>query len=471
MRTTSKRFGPGAIGALILVALLSYGSRCPADRPENSRQEAKEMERLYAEGHEALNDSAYEKAARFFEQAYKLDSAGERAADALYWEAFALQRLGGKKHLREAAEVLELQVSRHRESATYNDAAGLLYRIYGKLAQQGDARSAQRLTELTELVELAEQTELTKQAEYAEQVERASQQSHTDAENMELKLAALQALSNMSTDRSLPLLKKVLANRDPANSELRAQALFLLSQQPAAEAETILLDLVRNDPDPEVRKQAVFWLARVATSRSLEVLVEIARGSEDPEVRERALFALAERGGDRATSILQDLAGSRGTDPEIRKLAIFWLGQDGERDHIAFLKDLYRTVDDPEMKEGILHGIAQSGDQEDAAWLLEIAFGEEQNKDLRAFALHWACREMSCSPAQLRKYYSNSEDRELREMVVFLLGESDQDGALDALIAIAKEETDPELRKVAIFWIGRYEDPRAEKFLLEIINE
>ena len=39
------------------------------------------------------------------------------------------------------------------------------------------------------------------------------------------------------------------------------------------------------------------------------------------------------------------------------------------------------------------------------------------------------------------------------------------------MIDIARHETDRELRKKAVFWLGQSHDPRAAQVLLEIINQ
>ena len=49
----------------------------------------------------------------------------------------------------------------------------------------------------------------------------------------------------------------------------------MLSQKQNAETEDILLDAVRNDPDPGVRGQAVFWLSQVPGERSLKAIENV----------------------------------------------------------------------------------------------------------------------------------------------------------------------------------------------------
>jgi len=64
-----------------------------------------------------------------------------------------------------------------------------------------------------------------------------------------------------------------------------------------------------------------------------------------------------------------------------------------------------------------------------------------------------------------------STDRDVREQAVFALSQRPHDEGVPALIRIAKENPDPELRKKAIFWVGQSRSPRAAQYLQELINQ
>jgi hypothetical protein len=63
------------------------------------------------------------------------------------------------------------------------------------------------------------------------------------------------------------------------------------------------------------------------------------------------------------------------------------------------------------------------------------------------------------------------QNREMKEQLIFVYSQRSEGAALDKLIDIAKHETDRELRKKAIFWIGQSHDPKAAQYLQEIINQ
>jgi hypothetical protein len=64
-----------------------------------------------------------------------------------------------------------------------------------------------------------------------------------------------------------------------------------------------------------------------------------------------------------------------------------------------------------------------------------------------------------------------STDRDVREQAVFALSQRPHDEGVPALIRIAKENPDPELRKKAIFWLGQSDDPRALALFEELLTK
>jgi len=63
-----------------------------------------------------------------------------------------------------------------------------------------------------------------------------------------------------------------------------------------------------------------------------------------------------------------------------------------------------------------------------------------------------------------------STDRDVREQAVFALSQRPKDEGVPALIRIARQNPDPELRKKAIFWLGQSDDPRALALFEELLT-
>jgi TolA-binding protein len=119
------------------------GYRTEAPEPWDAQDAA---DSLYREGRKALSGDAYRRAAELFRQIRERYPKSSYAPDAPYWEAFALQRLGGETNLRAAREALAVQQRDYPKAATRGDAASLSARIDGMLGRRDPAMAVQRTT-------------------------------------------------------------------------------------------------------------------------------------------------------------------------------------------------------------------------------------------------------------------------------------------------------------------------------------
>ncbi len=397
----------------------------------------------YARAREHLNGGRHREAAREFARLRAEYPRSGYVADSYYYQAFALFRMGARDELRQARELLRTQLDEHPDAGTAGDARELLVRVEAGLARQGDARAARNIT-------------------------RQAQEACGPED--ELRAAALNALLNMNKERAIPILRRVLEDRDECSAELRSQAVFLLSQKMDEASVDILLDLAHRDPDPspEVREQAVFWLSQVRTSAAVDALAHILRESDDPEIQENALFALSEQRSERSTAILREFAERSDLSAELRETALFWIGQGpgGSR----YLMDLWGRLNDPELKENILHSIAQNGGDEAREWLVARAMDPSEDMNVREAALFWAGQSGAFTIDQLRGLWGGFEETELKEQVIFVASQRDERAAVDFLMEVAEDPENGELRETAIFWLGQSDDPRVPDFLLRIIG-
>ncbi|NIN71240.1 MAG: tetratricopeptide repeat protein [Gemmatimonadetes bacterium] len=403
-------------------------------------------DQAYRLARERLNQGEYRRAAEMFAEVYRRYPSSSYAAQALYYQAFALYRNGRERDLRAAAEALSELRSRYADSElARRDADELLARIEGALARRGDS-------------------------EAAASVVRAAQEPCAGED--EIRIAALNALLQMNSERALPILERVLADRsdDACSVEMRRKAVFLLSQHVDEENVDLLLDIVQNDPDPEVRHQAVFWLSQVPGERTVDALENILQTSDDPELQNKAIFSLSQVHSDRAGQILRDFAMREGADPELRGQAIFWLGQSHAEENAEFLREIYASADEYEIKEKIIFSLSQLGDDASASWLLEVAGDANEPMEMRKKALFWAGQSHVLSIDEVGELYNRMPERELRGQIIFAMSQRHEDESVDWLLEIARTEEDVELKKKAIFWLSQSDDPRVAEFLLQLIE-
>lgn len=433
-----------AVMALAVVTAGFTGADAASDQ--------KKAEEAYKKARRALNSEEYRDAAGQFEEVYERYTDTKYAARALYWQAYSLYKLGGKPELKKAERALERHLDRYSDTSTREDATELYYRVLGQLAKGGDKDAARKIAEKTE-----------------RELEMEKGRDRDVDEDIEEKMAALHALINMKSDKALPMLEKLLADKSPEKAELRAQSLFLLSQSGSDEAADILMRVARDDPDPEVRQNAVFWLSQTRSDKAAEFLEELLVDTDDPQMLEKVIFSLAQIGDDRALAALRRIAMDRAQPEEPRANAIFWLGQSGGLDDIAFVKELYGELEDEELKEKVIFSVSQGARHGD--WLLEIVNDLDEPTEVRKQALFWAGQSNAINVEGLAKVYKSAEDREMREQAIFALSQRPERKAIKVMIELARAEKDPELRKQLVFWIGQSGDPEAEEFLVEIIND
>jgi HEAT repeat protein len=285
-----------------------------------------------------------------------------------------------------------------------------------------------------------------------------------------MKVAALNALQQMDAARARPVLRKVLARRDSASVCLRRKAVFLVAQQEEEGTEDILLESVRNDPDPEVQRQAVFWLSQVGTERAVKALDSILRFSKDPEIQDKAVFALSQHDRPGAQQALRAYAERAEVPESAREKAIFWLGQTGAAENATFLRSLYGRLKSEELRKKVLFSLSQMGGSENGKWLITVARDTSQDLEMRKQALFWA-GQAGVPIAELIGLYGKVGDQGMREQLVFVYSQRDEPAALDKLIEIAKRDPNPDLRKRALFWLGQSGDSRAVDALQEVIEQ
>jgi HEAT repeat protein len=301
---------------------------------------------------------------------------------------------------------LVAQQKKYPKANTSSDAAELLTRIRGELAQRGDSHEAGKI---------------------AVDAGRSVQGCPKDDDDEDLRIVALNSFLNMDSERAIPLLKQILARRDACTAVLRRKAVFLISQKRGPDVEDVLLSAARSDPDKEVRSQAVFWLSQVNSEKSLGYLEDILKTSTDEETRDKAIFSISQQRSPRALQILRDYASNTANNTELRAKAIFWLGQKNDADAGTFLKQLYAKEPNQELKEKIIFSISQRRGNE--TWLMDVAQNESEDIEMRKKALFWAGQSRGVPMAELTGLYDRMKNREMKEQLIFVYSQRSRDTA------------------------------------------
>lgn len=469
-------------------AARARGFRTMAPEPWDAQDPA---DSLYRDARRALSSDAYLRASELFRQIRQKYPKSSYASDAPYWEAFALQRLGGESNLRLAQDALGLQQRDYPRAATRGDAAALNARIEGMLGRRGDAVAARTLRG---------------------RAERAASDGCPRAEDDE-RVDALNAVTQMDAERAMPILRKVLARREPCTQQLRRTAVWLVARQKSSEAASLLVNTAKTDPDREVREQAVFWLANVPSDEAVNMLVELARNGDDLDLRKRAVYALSRAKSERALATLRDITLDARAPEELRAEALNWyLSRAGATvgDPFTLFKDVYAKAEGTMLKQAALRYLASLRTDEGRAYLVSLALNDREPMEIRRVAVSylavgggsssWTPRvvgqragnagvtvlaptsgsaqaDAASRPtgaviaASLWQVYEKAGDLEIRQQAISSLASLRDNAGIEKLIDVARNEKQPELRRFAINALSRSKDPRALELLQEIINK
>jgi tetratricopeptide (TPR) repeat protein len=460
----------GAYGFGSTFAIADDYDRIP---PEPWAQEDP-ADQLYRSARRELNRGRYATAADLFADIYTKYPRSTYAGDAYYWQAYALSKRDSDEARRKALDVLKRQQEKAPNASTRSDADALAARIQGELAQSGDPRATAAISSLAR----AATTPAVPAAPAAPVAPAIAGSGHSSSQGKrdrcdsddDMQSAALNALQQMDPDKALPILKRVLARRDPGSQCLRRKAVFIVSQNEGPGTERILLDVARTDPDLEVREQAVQWLSQVDSPGAVTALDSILRSASDPALQDKAIFALSQQDSPKARQALRDFALRPSVSDDLREKAIFWISQGDDPDRLGFLKSLYGQLHTEPLRDKVLFSVSQIEGRESQQWLLQVAGDANEDIELRKKALFWV-GQSDMPVGELFTIYDRLANREMKEHMIFVISQRDERAAVDKLIQIAKTETDRELKKKAVFWLSQSDDPRVAEFLASLLEK
>jgi tetratricopeptide (TPR) repeat protein len=440
--------------------------RAPVLPAPRTAQPVDPADSLYRLARAALTDGDFRKAEKLFQQVIDRYPDSEFAPDALYYRAYALYKSGNTSDLKLAVLALDRQATRYPKAGTLSDAKQLRASILSEQAKRGDpdvaytiARGGQEL--------------------------KSENRCPTDDDDM--RLTALAGIMQQDPDQVLPVLQKLLERKDECSIRLRKKAVNMLAQTKEEERADILLRVASTDPSAEVRREAVQWLSSVNTERAARALDSILFNAVDADTRDRALSALSQHRSPSARVSLRRFAEQTNIPTELRVRAVYYISQ-GRRtgDEAEYLRGLFNKTASPEIREAIIQGFANQRTPDRTSWLLGIARDKNQEIELRKKALYYAGQTPCCNSGSgvastpsyalelkdlLPLYDEFNGQQEMQEQMLYVYAQRRETEATDKLLAIAKAEKNPELRKKAISWLSQRKDPRVKQFLLDLLSQ
>jgi len=386
------------------------------DREEEARDRAQEkidrQEELYDEGREALDDDHYEKAAAKFKQLAELN--GPQTDAALYWQAYADNRLGRRDS--SLAAIADLK-KRFAQSRWIKDASALE-------------------------IEVRQST--------------GNPVKPADQSDEELKMLALQGIMNSDPERGIPILEKQLTGT--ASPKQKSKALFVLAQTGSPQAMAVLEKVAMGQSNPDLERKAVEYLGIFGTDRATKTLGEVYASSKDAAVKRAVLRSYMISGNKEGLFA----AAKNEKDESLKREAIRQLGISGGQGE---LQQLYQTETSTDLRREILQGFFLSGDSQK---LVQVAQGEKDAELRRTAIRNLGLMGGENASKALQEIYGKESDRSVKEEVLnayFLQGNA------KGLIAIAKTEKDPGLKKVAVEKLSLMGSKEGTEYLMELLQK
>jgi hypothetical protein len=384
------------------------------DREQEKREREQErLGELYENGREALDEDRYDRAESKFDQLAQLN--GPQTDAALYWKAYAENRLG--KRDTALASIAELK-RRFPQSRWQKDASALELEV--------------------------------KQS--------AGQPVHPEAEkDEELRMLALRGILNSDPDRAIPLLGKRLESSSASPKE-KSQALFVLAQSGSPEAREILGKIARGQSNPDLQRKAIQYLAMFGGAESRKTLAEVYASTSDPAIK-RTLLRSYMISGDKEHLFE---AAKNEKDDDVKREAIRQLGLVHAQNE---LQQLYRTDNSPAVRRELLQAFFLAGD---APKLLEVAQTDKDPELRRAAIRNLGLIHSEDSAKALQSIYAKETDKGAKEEVLnalFLQGNA------AAIVAIARNEKDPELKKTAVSKLSIMHSKEGTDYLMELLQK
>jgi len=336
-------------------------------------------------------------------------------------------------------------------------ADGALY--WQAYSQDRIGQRAEALATIAELAKTYPASRYVKQAQALEMEVRRNvgQPVNPEAQgDEELKLIAVNSLLNSDPEKALPILEKLL--QGPASPRVRERAVFVLAQSNSPRAREILKNLARGSSTPELQSKAIQYLGVMGGAESRATLAEVYSASTDVDVKRRILRAFMVS-GDKQRVLT---AAQTEQNADLRAEAVRQLGAMGANDE---LWQMYQKESAVPVKKQILQAMFVGGN---SARMTELA-RSEKDPELRSAAVrNLGMMGGAKTGDTLVEIYNGEKDPAVRRNVLNALFVQ---GNATALVAIARKETDPELKKTVVQKLSMMQGKVVTDYMQELLSK
>lgn len=251
------------------------------------------------------------------------------------------------------------------------------------------------------------------------------------------------------------------------DKSLSSETLVIYFKQNAQAVEDIVLagQQCQVDTGTSPVKRLTNW----SVAQSLEMLQSLSSGS-DHHLATMAIAAIALHRDTEATEALVNIAFD--AQHEDQRDAIFWLGEARQRDGYAHLRRLIDTESlSVKTRKHAVFALSLSTHPAALDTLSALARGYP-TAQIQKEAIFWYAEHKGHNPTPLLLDLTGpAYPRSIQKEAVFGLSRLPGSLATDALTTLVRDTQSRTVRESAMFWLGQSKDPKAFKFLTEILTK
>jgi len=323
-----------------------------------------------------------------------------------------------------------------------------------------------------------------------------SDDDETSNDPCEFKIVVLQALFQTDVQRGIMAASEWLKPGSTQTVRCKGAALTLLGRNGGKTVTPVILGVARNEPDLKLRARAISALGATNDDSVVDSLRDFAMSSQDNSIVEASLYALSRHTGERAITVLSEFATNNSRTVAQRKVAIASIASRPGEPAVDALFRIYDGDQTVEIRKAVISGFANRKSERAGTKLFDIARSAE-NVELRKSAISAISRRGGDKAIEfLLNLYDTEKNEELKDQIVNSLGygsgmwapvvvdsgqgvyktspasRMEDQRVIRKMIEIARSPQAPmERRKRAIGWLSRSKDPEVLKFLEELLKQ
>jgi hypothetical protein len=459
---------------------------------------------LFRGGRDLITDQEWTKAQAKFDQLVSAYPNDKNIDAALYWTAYAQNKLA---QIDQCRQTIKRLLEKYPNTAWREDAKVLLAQTLGTTAQAyvvDTTESGATIRPVDSVVAYAPAAPMAMAqvqaygsgAAWGVGVEPPG--NAADDDPCEFKIVVLQALFQTDVQRGIVAATEWLKPGSTETVRCKGAALTLLGRNGGKSVTPIILNFAKSEQDLKLRARAISALGSTNDDSVVDALRDFALNSSENDIVEASLYALSKHTSERAIVVLGEIASSAGKPTSVRKVAISSIASRPGEPAVDALLRIYDSDQTIEIRRAVISGLGNRKSERAGARLLEIARGSDVI-ELRKAAISAISRRSGDTVIDtLITLYDTEKNEELKDQIMNSLGTGtviysasgfgrtvtptaapimgsrgrmNDQRVIRKLIEIARDPKTPmDRRKRAIGWLSRSNDPEVLKFLEELLK-